>query len=223
MEAFAPILFIVLLVINGFISWLNCRTAGMAWKDTMAVGSWFEKALLWCAAIQSTIGFSMLLLFPMGFGLIAYLTSGTPPYITPAEGKELLDQLFSLWYAMVILPCIGSGTVIWVHSVKVAIQTRRPGAIAAATWNSFAQVMNIIDLFRNFGHVTSSVGKLFESAGNSKDNKGKAAIAIIIVAVLAIIMGAIITAGLISFYARRAPSVVEEKFAAEGKVKRKLA
>lgn len=210
MEALAPVIFIVLLAVNGLISWLNCRSAGMAWKDTMAVGSWFEKALLWSAAVQSTVGFSMLILVPGAFGLTAYLSAGTHPTLTPDEAHEMLQGVFSFWWLAVIFPVVGSGTIIWVHSIRVAIQTRRPGAIAAAAWNTFAQVMNTISLFRDMGEAITHTGKLFKSAGGG-DNKGKVAIAFIILGVVAIVAGGLITAGLIAYYARTSRSVVEEK------------
>lgn len=214
MEAFVPILIIVLLAVNGFISWLNCRTVGMAWRDVMVAGTWFEKLLLWCGATQSAIGFSMVLLFPGAFGLVAYFAHGSHPYINPDEATDLLKWVFSFWWLMVIIPCTATGTVIWVHSIRVAIQTRRWSDIAVATWNTFAQVTNMIDMFRHFGSAVTDSKSLFASIFKG-DAKGKAGLALLVLALLCIVAGVLITFGLISHYARTSRSVVEEKLQAK--------
>lgn len=205
------ILFVGILAINTFISWANCRTVGLAWKDVMAGGSWFEKALLWCGAIQSSIGFSMLFMLPLGFGGLWYMGSGAEPMITQEQAHELLKGMFSLWYILIIFPLLGSGLMIWVHSVRVAIQTRRWQDMAVAGWNTFAQISNTVSAVNNLGGAWGDVGKLFSALTSSKDGNGKAAGLVIALVILALLGGIMLTFALIRHYASKSTSVLLEK------------
>lgn len=209
------LLLIGLLALNVAISWWNCYAVGTSWKDVMAMGNWFDKTVLWSGAIQSAVGFSMPILLVLAYGSVAVLTSGQPPYLTPEEGRQFMDGIFSLWYLAVIFPVLGSGLAIWAHSLRVAYQRRDFASIATAGWNSYAQISNTLNAYQHLGGAFNSVGKLFSGALSSKDSgkdaaKAKLAILAIIIVVLAIAAGVIITFTLVRYYMRTSQSRLEE-------------
>ncbi len=51
----------------------------------------------------------MPILIGLTFGSVAFLTSGADPVLSPAEGKEVMQAVFNLWYVAVIFPILGSG------------------------------------------------------------------------------------------------------------------
>lgn len=184
---------------------------GTAWKDTQAFGSTFDKVVLWSAVIQAGIGFSMPILLGLSYASIAYMTSGAEPYISIEEGKQFMEWLFSLWYVAIIFPALGSGFAIWAHSLRVAFKRRDFGSIAAAGWNSFAQIHNTISAVNNLGGALNNVGSLFSSLGDSKgDGKGKLAVLAIVLVVLSLVAGFMIAFGLVRYFANKTESRIEE-------------
>ncbi len=215
----ALILFAVLLL-NVLISVWNCYAVGSAWKDTMAMGGWFNKTVLWSAVIQSGVGFSMPILLVLAYGSSVFLTSGAEPMLTPEEAKEMMQAIFSLWYVAVIFPILGSGLAIWAHSLREAYRRRDFASIATAGWNSFAQIHNTVSAVNNIGGALGNVGELFGKALEGKgDGKGKVAILVILLVVIAIVAGFMIAFGLVRYFANRAESRIEE-FAASGMARR---
>ncbi len=215
----ALILFAVLLL-NVLISVWNCYAVGSAWKDTMAMGGWFNKTVLWSAVIQSGVGFSMPILLVLAYASSVFLTSGAEPMLTPEEAKEMMQAIFSLWYVAVIFPILGSGLAIWAHSLREAYRRRDFASIATAGWNSFAQIHNTVSAVNNIGGALGNVGELFGKALSGKgDGKGKVAILVILLVVISIVAGFMIAFGLVRYFANRAESRIEE-FAASGMARR---
>ncbi len=215
----ALILFAVLLL-NVLISVWNCYAVGSAWKDTMVMGGWFNKTVLWSAVIQSGVGFSMPILLVLAYASSVFLTSGAEPMLTPEEAKEMMQAIFSLWYVAVIFPILGSGLAIWAHSLREAYRRRDFASIATAGWNSFAQIHNTVSAVNNIGGALGNVGELFGEALSGKgDGKGKVAILVILLVVISIVAGFMIAFGLVRYFANRAESRIEE-FAASGMARR---
>lgn len=205
------LLLVLILCLNVFISIWNCYVVGTAWKDTMFAGSGFDKALLWSGAIQSGVGFSMPLLLFLAWAISAYLTSGEEPYLSVAEAQQMMEWIGSFWYVAVILPILGSGLTIWIHSVRNAIQRRDFASIATASYNSFAQIYNTVSAFRNLGGALGNVGELFGALGNSKgDGKGKLALVCLIIVIMALVGGFMIAFGLIKYFASKTQSCTEK-------------
>jgi len=205
------LLLLAILVVNVLISIWNCYAVGSVWKDTMAFGGGFEKTLLWSGVIQSGVGFSMPILIGLAYLVVTFATTGAEPALTPAEGQQLMEWIFSLWYVAIIFPVLGSGFVIWFHSIKVAYQRRDFASIATAGWNSFAQIHNTVSAVRNLGGALGNVGELFKAAGSSKgDGKGKAAILAIILVIIALMSGFMIAFALIRHFASRSDSRIEQ-------------
>ena len=205
------LLFVGLLLLNVIIAVWNCYAVGVAWKDTMALGGWFDKLLLWSGIIQSGVGFSMPILLGLTYLATAYLTAGQEPTLTPEEGAALFQSIFSLWYVAIILPILGSGLAIWAHSLRVAYQRRDFASIATAGWNSYAQIHNTVSAVRHLGGALGNVGELFSDALDSKgDSKGKVAILAILLVLLSLVGGFSITFALVRYFARTSQSRIEE-------------
>ncbi|MDD5213636.1 MAG: hypothetical protein PHG82_04390 [Candidatus Gracilibacteria bacterium] len=208
MEAF---MLFMILAINVLISVWNTYAVGTAWKDTMAFGTKFDKALLWSGIIQSGVGFSMPILIALAYGSVAYFTSGEKPELSPEDGKQMMQWIFSLWYIAVIFPILGSGLAIWAHSLRIAFKNRDFASIATAGWNTFAQIHNTISAVNNLGGAFKSVGGLFDSLGSSKsDSKGNAAVLAIILVIFALTAGFTIAFSLVRYFANKTHSRIEE-------------
>ncbi len=205
---------IIVLIINVLISVWNCYAVGTAWKDTMAVGGWFNKLVLWSAVIQSGVGFSMPLLLGLSYGSVAVLsrlTSEGEPIMTAAQGGEMIQFMFSLWYIAVIVPILGTGLSIWAHSLRVAYQRRDFASFATAGWNTFAQINNTVSAVRNIGGAWSSVsegfGKIFSGKG---DARGKILILLVFLVILSLVGGFFIAFTLVRRFAASTQSRLEE-------------
>lgn len=205
------LLLIGLLLLNVLISVWNCYVVGVSWKDVKAFGGAFEKGVLWCAIIQSGVGFSMPLVLGLTWGSVAILTGGTEPTLTPAQGKEMMEAVFNLWYIAVVFPVLGSGFVIWVYSIREAYRNRDFTSIAAAGWNSYAQVSNMIDAYHQVGGAFGNVWKLFGKAFSGEgDGKAKVAWLVILIVVISLVGGFLIAFGLVRYFARTTQSRLEE-------------
>lgn len=199
-----------IIILNVLISIWNCYAVGTAWKDTMAIGGWFNKLVLWSAVIQSGVGFSMPILIGLALGTTSYLTTGEKPAMTPAEAQLFMESIYSLWYVAVIFPILGSGLAIWAHSLREAYRRRDFSSIAAAGWNSFAQIHNMVSAANNIGGALGNVGELFGTVlGGKGDGKGKLAILVVVIVIIALVAGFLIALGLVRYFARTSESRIE--------------
>jgi hypothetical protein len=205
------LLLVGILLLNVCISVWNCYAVGTAWKDTMTMGSTFNKVVLWSAVIQSGVGFSMPILLGLTFGSMAFLTSGAEPYLSQQEAKEVVTAVMNLWYVAVIFPILGSGLAIWAHSLRVAYQQRDFASIATAGWNSFAQIHNTLSAINNLGGAFGNIGEFFGEALDGKDDvKTKLAILVVLLVILSLVAGFMIAFGLVRYFARNTESRIEE-------------
>jgi len=188
------LLLVALLALNGLISWYNAKICGEHWEETKLFGG-FPRVLMWCGAIQSVIGFSMIILFAEAY--IAISTGHLPP--------KAAEAVFSLWYLLVIVPAIGTGLVITVHSWIVAWRERNIANIGTAAWNTFASASNIYQAAN--GGVSEAFGKVGDLF-SSDDSKEAAAIKLVIaMVVISLLGGVLVTMYLIRKYARNARQV----------------
>jgi hypothetical protein len=205
------LLLFLILGLNVLISIWNCYAVGSAWKDVMAVGGWFDKLLLWSGVTQSGVGFSMPILLMFTYIAHAFLTGGEKPNLTPQEGAEMMQAVFSLWYIAVIFPILGSGMVIWIHSLREAYRRRDFASFAVAGWNTYAQVSNTISAMENIGGAFSNVGELFSKAMSGKgDAKAKVFIIVCLLVIISLVAGFMIAFGLVKYFSKRTVSRLEE-------------
>ncbi len=204
------ILIVLVLALNVIISLWNCYAVGTAWKDVMALGSKFEKLVAWSALVQSGVGFSMPILIALTYVTISVLTVGEKPTLTPAEGQQVLQSIFSLWYVAVIFPVIGTGFAITAHSLYIAYQRRDFRSIAIAGWNSFAQIHNTLSAINNLGGAFKNVGALFDGIGRSDDARVKIVAIVIILVIIALASGFMIAFALVRYFANKTQSRLEQ-------------
>jgi hypothetical protein len=207
------VLIVLILALNVLIGVWNCYAVGSAWKDTMALGGWFNKLVLWSAVVQSGVGFSMPILLGLAYLTTSYLTTGEKPSITPEEAAAFMQGIFSMWYVAVILPILGSGLAIWAHSLRMAYQRRDFASIATAGWNTFAQIHNTVSAVNNLGGALGNVGELFKIA-NKGSGKNKLFLIAIALVVTSLVGGFLIAFGLVRYFARMTESRIEEYAAA---------
>ncbi len=190
----------LLVLLNVAISWWNCYAVGSVWRE--ARGG-FEKLLLYSAAIQSVAGFSVPILLALTWVATTILAGGDDP-MPPEQIKAIWEGVMSLWYVAIIIPVVGSGFIIWGHSVREAWQRRDFASIGIAGWNTVAQVSNTASMFSNFGPALSNVGKLFKG-----DNaKNGAPLLVILLVVVALLSSVLLTVYLIQHYADKAATAV---------------
>lgn len=180
---------VLLLALTAAISWWNARVCGSYWSESKSLGG-FTRVLMWCGAIQSAVGFSMLLL------VIEVFAAASLGYLSP----EAIKAITSLWYLAVVIPCIGTGTIIMVYSWSVAWRTKSWGDAGIAAWNTYANLSNIADAFSAVPEAFKSVRDLFEDA----DDKSMPVMLIIALVAISLIGGAVLTAWLIAVYDKRA-------------------
>lgn len=185
----ALLLILGVIALNLGISWWNCRSAGSVWNEAKKFGG-FMRVLVWCAAIQAVIGFSSVLVLALGFS--AFATGYLP--------REYLEATVSLWYLLIIVPALGSGLIITIHSLMQAWRERNIASIGIAAWNTFAMGSNIYNAVSDVPDALDKVGELFKG---DKDQQ-KVALVLLIVGV-SLAGGVLITMLLIRHYARALP------------------
>jgi hypothetical protein len=114
-------------VLNFGISWWDAKVAGLIWREARTEGGW-PCVVAWSAAVQSALGFTVVFA-----ALLAWPASALHLLKGDALGATL-----SLTSLLVIVPLLGSGLVITIHSYAVACQERSPVPAAVAAWNTFA-------------------------------------------------------------------------------------
>lgn len=191
------------LLLNGVISWLNAVGAGRAWAESRAVGG-FPRLLVWCAAIQSAVGFSSILLFAL-LG-VAHVFHVLPP--------AALGKATSLWYVLIIVPALGSGLIIMVQSWQVAFRDRSLANMGVAAYNTAAMAHNVYSTVQSIGGALSDVGSLFSDLKSDDDAASGIALVVITLVLLALSGGILLTQAIIKRYAGTVP--LPARVAAEG-------
>lgn len=201
----------LIILLNVAISIWNCYAVGTAWKDTMSIGGAFNKLLLWCGVIQSSVGFSLPILLGLTWTSVTYLSGGEKPYLSPMEVEEVWEVVMNLWYVAVIFPILGSGLAIWAHSLRVVYQRRDFGSFATAGWNSYAQIHNTVSAIQNLGGAFGNIGEFFSKAlGGKGDSKEKLVILVLMLVILSIVGGFMIAFALVRHFAAETESRIEE-------------
>lgn len=179
---------ILLLALNFGISWWNAYVCGKAWVETKHIGGWI-RLVVWCGAIQSAIGFSMVFLFGIvGVGLLTGL-------IEPA----VLSLATAFFYLAIIIPALGTGIIITVHSWIVAYRERDLMSMGVAAYNTMATAYNIYSSVNGIGAAFSTIS---ETIGEIEDSRVMLAL---MIAAVAILGGVLLTATLIQRYAATVP------------------
>lgn len=177
------------LILNFGISYWNAYAAGRFWTETKIIGGW-QRFITWCAIIMSACGFTWVYL------TLITLFAVSSHKLTPEQGMAM----FNLGYLVIILPVLGSGMGIWMHSLVQAYRERNFGNIAVAGWNTYAQFHNTWQAASHAPNAIKSVMDAFSPKGKDKDG---AAAAFMILMVILALFGGMITTALIVRWADR--------------------
>jgi hypothetical protein len=201
---------LLICTLNSGISWWNAYVCGKIWEDSKTEGG-FLHVLVWCAATQSAIGFSLVYLI----AALGGVTVLAPESIPPETIQYLWELTFSIWYIAVIFPLLGTGLIITIHSWMEAVRRKDALSAGIAAYNTYAQVSNMVSAARNsgeaFGMVGDALGSLFKGGGSSDSAKGKVIILAFLMVLVALMAGILTTALLIQKYARTAPVLLESR------------
>lgn len=199
MSAYLPSILLALVIAwNTFISFMNARVVGLMWNERHVHGT-FITVVLWSALVQSAIGFSMPLLM---LELAVYKA------FVPTTAK--FDQAaMSLWYLAIIVPVLGTGLIITVHSWIEMFREKSFVNMATTAYNTVAMAHNLYSASSGIGTAFSKVGEFFNSK-DDRDSKGLAALALVALVVLAIVGGALITYGIFGHYRKRSYEIPQQ-------------
>lgn len=90
------------------------------------------------AAVMSVCGFPWVYMIVLGFGAAAFGAITDPT----------LELMLSLGYLVLIVPCLGSGFVIRIHSLIVVAKERSFASAGVAGWNTFFMAYNTYNAVR---------------------------------------------------------------------------
>lgn len=180
-----------LLLLNFGISAWNAYASGSYLTESKIIGGW-SRVIVWCGLIMSACGFTWVYL------TILTMVAVAGQWLTPEWGTVM----FKLGYLIIILPILGSGFGIWVHSVIQAYRKRSFGSVAVAGWNTFAQAHNTWQAAKHAPGFLSDVLEAF-SGKNRKSSKDSGMALLVILLVILAVAGGAITTGLIARWADR--------------------
>lgn len=179
-------LIVLLIVVNFAISAFNAWSVGKVWPERRGAPV-FMKLVIWSSATMSACGFTWVYLMILGLiasGLrhatwladVSYLKFATelPP--------SFLTAMINLGYLVIIVPVLGSGLVLMVQSWAVAYRRRNFGDVAAAGWNTFANIYNFASAIDAVPQAISSVIDFF--SGDDEED-GWALVTLVIMAACA--------------------------------------
>lgn len=190
---------VFLLALNFAISWLNAWGCGKTWTETRHAGS-VPHFMNWMGAVMSACGFTWCYLLVFGFiAAQVPITNEETGLSAPLLTMEQVSMFFDLGYLVIILPVIGSGLAITVHSWGVFYRRRSLGDGLVAGWNTLAQVNNLYGAVQHVPLALDNVTGFFGSkSSGDRDAKGLVGL----LAVAAVLAGIVTTATIISYVSK---------------------
>jgi hypothetical protein len=176
-------LIILLLVFNTVISCWNAYAAGLGWRE--ATG--FMRLVVWSALVMSACGFFQT------FAIVGAVIAAASHWITPAQ----LQGMLSLTYLLIIVPVLGSGLIITIHSWRQAMQTRSALDIGVAGYNTFAMGKNAYDAASGIPDALAGVGSLFAP---DSDDSAQSMIAKLVIVLILFVAGVLAVGGTWLFF-----------------------
>lgn len=149
---------ILLMLLNGGISFLNALGCAYSDAETKAVGGW-QRFVWWCTWIMSGLGFGSCYLL-----LVATIGVGAGLISAPN-----LSFILSLWYVLCAPAFVGVGLAI---TVDQWARTFREGGVlnwGVSMWNTYAQIHNTMSMVENFGEAFGEVMKGLGKAADGED------------------------------------------------------
>lgn len=162
---------LLILLLNGFISYWNLYVVGKCWAESKMAGGW-QHFLTWCTAIMGICGLTYCYLIPVTFLASVF-------HILP---QAYAMGAFELGYLIIILPVLGTGLAMWLESVQVFYRERDFTSGAVATYNTYAQFHNMYCAAEAIPSIFSDLGSLVNKTDG--DNNALALMVIIVLIVL---------------------------------------
>ncbi|RYD61890.1 MAG: hypothetical protein EOP83_15965 [Verrucomicrobiaceae bacterium] len=163
------ILVLGILALNIFISYFNARSVGQVWDERNAHGT-FMWALIWSGFIQAVLGFSM--------PIIGVLLGGL--YLLGKLSPKAVEAGLSLWYLTAIIPLLGTGMIITIHSWIETYRDRSWTNIGITAYNTYAMASNVYSAATNIGPMFGKVMEFF-SSDDEDNNSIKALVGAVVV------------------------------------------
>jgi len=191
---------VVVWFVNILISWFNAWGCGKTWAETRAAGG-MPHFLNWMGAIMSASGFTWcytLLACLLGGGVTHTVDGRVVPYLSEAQ----IQAVAGMGYMMVILPVLGSGLAITLHSWGVFYRRRSFGSGAVAGWNTFAQASNMYHAAQDIPRVWGMLGGFFGGKSKSGSSDSNGSKLVILIAACALLAGILTTYTILTSTAR---------------------
>lgn len=166
-------------IVNFIISCFNAWGCGKTWNETKYNGG-MAHFMNWMAAIMSASGFTWCyLIIIMFFGSqipFEHADGQIYPYLTAQSAAAVAN----LGYLVIILPILGSGLAITIHTWGIAYRNRTIGNIALGGYNSFAQIYNTYGAIK---HGSTAFGSTFNFFNSKNNDKGKVLLLVALAAI----------------------------------------
>lgn len=191
---------VVVWFVNMLISWFNAWGCGKSWAETRSAGG-MPHFLNWMGAIMSASGFTWcytILACLLGGGITHTVDGKVVPYLSEAQ----VQAVAGMGYMMIILPVLGSGLAITLHSWGVFYRRRSFGSGGIAAWNTFAQVSNMYSAAQDIPKVWDMLGDFFGGKSKSSDSDSNGSKLVILIAVCALLAGILTTYAILTSTAR---------------------
>jgi len=171
----------IFFVLNLSISIFNAWGVGHTWDSTKAKGG-FAHFMNWMGGTMSACGFTWCYMVILGFICINITTTDEATKATTVLlDPKTLQAFADLGYIVIILPILGSGLAITIHSWR-ALARRRSGTDMLITgWNTFAQINNMMSAARHLPGAFDRTGDFF--SGDNSNGKDKLVLILVAVAV----------------------------------------
>lgn len=183
---------ILLLLVNGAISFWNAKEAGKVWAEAQSLGGWIQ-TVTWCTVIQSALGFSY---------IYVYFLS-TLAYKIHVLSYSTISIVYDLSFLVIILPLVGTGFIMTIESWIQAKREPSLLSLGIAGWNTFASVYNAYHVIQDFGPAFNNVKNFFGDFSVDSDDDDK--FNIIVIVAVALLAGVITTMVIVQRYAGTLP------------------
>jgi hypothetical protein len=183
--------------LNFGISWWNAHVVGKSWAASKYYGGW-PRFVTWCGAVMAASGFTWC------FTVVLAMIAGSGGWLEIQYVRGVME----LGYTIVIIPILGSGLGVWIHSLTEAWRRKDFPSMAVAGWNTFAQIHNTYEAVKTLPKVLSNLGELFSSGGGGDKDKAKALMMVVALVVLALAGGILLTVYIVRSAAKEEASNV---------------
>lgn len=185
------------MLLNGIISFWNAKVAGEVWAESKGLGGSI-RTLTWCAAIQSVIGFSYIYITILVYVIQTF-------HVVSSSGLQFMT---SLSYLFLIIPLLGTGLIITLHSWIQVSREKSLCSMGIAAWNTFAITYNTYHAIQTIGPAFTmtkeGLTNIFSDSDSDGDDKDDDMLVLALV-ILALLAGVLTTKIIMNIYTGSLP------------------